>query len=213
MLEGLEPAWLAFLQIALGLVFCFVGHSAARVVLAVWGALVGFIAGMLAYFALLSWPQAAFLAQVPWWAVAIGTAVLVAWLSFAFYTVAVLVSMGAAGWALGQFAAGLVSPPPWIAFSLSLLLAAGLVMVGWTLNLPKALLVLLTAAVGAGATISGIQLLLNQRVNWFDQLAWKTDLLTQSVWTGAYLALAIAGMVVQFRQKSEDTLREAYKRA
>lgn len=213
MLEGLEPVWLAFLQIALGLVFCFVGHSAARVLLAVWGALVGFVAGTLAYFALLAQPQAGFLAQVPWWAAAIAVALLVAWLSFAFYFVGVLVSMGAAGWALGQSVAGLADLTPWITFSLSLLLAAGLVIVGWTLNLPRALLVLLTAAVGAGATINGIQLLLNQRIDWFDQLAWKSDLFTQAIWTGAYLALLVAGMIVQFRQGSEDTLREAYKRA
>lgn len=213
MLEGLEPVWLAFLQIALGLVFCFIGHSAARVLLAVWGAVVGFVAGTLAYFALLAQPQAGFLAQVPWWAAALAVALLVAWLSFAFYFVGVLVSMGAAGWALGQFVADLLDLTPWITFSLSLILAAGLVIVGWTLNLPRALLVLLTAAVGAGATINGIQLLLNQRINWFDQLAWQSDLLTQSIWTGAYLALFVAGMVVQFRQGSEDTLREAYKRA
>lgn len=212
MLQGLDPVWAGVAEIGLGLVFCLVGYTAARVVLALWGALVGFLAGTLLYVALLGWEQASVLLMVPWWAFAIGLGLLIAWLSFAFYTIGVLVSMGAVGWGLGQFVSSTMHLPGWISFAMGLVVAAGLVMVGWTINLPKAMLVVLTALVGAGAIIDGVQAMLGQRLDWFDQLGWKTDLVTNVAWTGGFLVLAVTGMYLQFRANSEDTLRDAYKR-
>ncbi len=212
MLQGLDPILGGLTQVGLGLVFCFVGHSAARVVLALWGALVGFVGGTLLYVALLRWEQAAVLAMVPWWAFAVALGLLAAWLSFAFYAMGVLVSMGAIGWGMGVFVSTNLNMPEWIALAMGLVVAAGLVMVGWTLSLPKAMLVVMTALVGAGAIINGVQVLIGQPLDLLDQAGWRADLLPHAAWTAAFAALAVAGMVLQFRQDSEDNLRDAYKR-
>ena len=212
MFEGLAPVWLGVAEVGLGLIFCFIGYTAARAVLALWGALVGLVAGGALYVILVNWLHEPFVTWVPWWAVSIACALLLAWLSFAFYAFGVLVSMGAIGWGLGQFASTTMHLPGWISFGMGLVAAAGLVMVGWTLNLPNLLLVVVTALVGAGAIVDGLQAVGGHRLDWFDQVGWRTDLVTNTAWTVAFVVLAGAGMVLQFRQNSEDTLREAYKR-
>lgn len=215
MVQALDQVWVGVAEIGLGLVFCFIGHSAARVVLAVWGALVGFIAGTLLYYLLI--PQikdrAPALLMVPWWVYSIGMALLVAWLAFAFYTIGVLISMGAVGWGLGQVLSTTLNMPGWLSFAMGLVVAAGLVMVGWTLNLPRVLLIVLTAVVGAGGVLDGVQVLIGKRLDWFSPIGWKTDLPTHAAWSVAFAVLAGTGMFFQFRQQSEDTLRDAYKRA
>lgn len=198
-------------EIGLGLVFCFLGHSAARVVLGVWGAVVGFIAGSVVYLLLVDWLGGGIITAIPIQVFAVVLALVLAWLSFAFYTIGVLLSMGSVGWGVGVVLSEVLQLPGWLAFALALLTAAGLVMVGWTLNLPKLLLVVLSALVGAGAVVDGIQLLVGGRLAWLDDAAWRMDFGTHLAWSGAFIALAIAGIAVQLRQPSEDTLREAYK--
>lgn len=198
-------------EIGLGLVFCFLGNPAARIVLGLWGAVVGFLSGSVLYLAVFQWIGGGPLAAVPIWVFAVGLALLLAWLSFAFYAVAVLLSMGAVGWGLGHLLASALHFPGWLTFAVALILAAGLVVAGWMLNLPKLLLIVLTALVGAGAIVDGIQLLIAQRVAWLDDAGWRLDTGTHLAWAGAFVALAIAGMLVQFRQSSDANLREAYK--
>jgi hypothetical protein len=210
---AMDPVWVGVAEIVLGLVFCFVGYTAARVVLALWGALVGFFGGTVVHLALLQWLKGSFLEAVPWWVFAVVMALLMAWLAFAFYTIGVLVSMAAVGWGLGQLLLTTLHLPGWIPFAMGLVVAAGLVMVGWTLNLPKLLLIVLTAVVGAGSILDGVQLVLGQRLDWFDQESWRGDFVSHAAWTVAYVILAAAGIIVQFRQRSEDNLRDAYKRA
>lgn len=202
--------WVGAIEIGLGLVFCFVGQSAARVVLALWGAVIGYFAGSLLYVAVYQWLGGGWIAAVPDWVFSIGTALLLAWLAFAFYAIGVLLAMGALGWVFGQALAQGMHLPAWLAFALSLLLAAGLVMAGWTMNLPRLLLILVTAVVGAGGIIDGVQLIMGNRQPWTDDAYWRLQTNTAAIWAGAYVALVLAGMFVQSRQKAEGTLREAY---
>lgn len=211
MLMGLDQVWVGVAEIVLGLIFCFIGYSAARVVLALWGALVGFAAGTLVQVMVVDRMPGSFLASIPWWVYALVLALLMAWLAFAFYAVGVLISMGALGWGLGQLMSNTFHLPSWVSFSMGLVVAAGLVMVGWTLNLPKVLLVVTTALAGAGAILDGIQVVLGHRLDWFDQAGWRTDTATHAAWTAAFVVLVGAGIMVQFRQHSEGTLREAYQ--
>ncbi|MCB0910844.1 MAG: DUF4203 domain-containing protein [Propionibacteriaceae bacterium] len=213
MVLALDQVWVGLAEIGLGLIFCFIGYSAARVVLALWGALVGFLGGILLHALLIQWVPGGMFNIVPWWATAIVAALLTAWLSFAFYTIGVLLSMGAVGWGLGQVVSSALHLPGWIAFATGLVVAAGLVMVGWTLNLPRVLLIVLTALVGAGGVIDGVQLLLGARLEWLSQAAWQFDLTRHALWGVGYLVVAGLGMYVQFRQSSDDTLRDAYLRA
>lgn len=213
MVMALDQVWVALAEIGLGLIFCFIGYSAARVVLALWGALVGFAGGILLHALLLHWIPGGLYNIVPWWATAIVVALLAAWLSFAFYAVGVLVSMGAVGWGLGQIVSSALHLPGWIAFSTGLVVAAGLVMVGWTLNLPRLLLIVLTALVGAGAVIDGVQSLMGARLDWLSQAGWQFDLTTHAIWSAGFLLLAALGMYLQLRQNSDVNLRDAYRRS
>ena len=213
MVPALDQVWMALAQIGLGLIFCFIGYSAARVVLALWGALVGFVGGIMLHSLLLGWIPGGLMNVVPWWATAIVVALLGAWLSFAFYTVGVLISMGAVGWGLGQIVSSAAHMPGWIAFATGLVVAAGLVMVGWTLNLPRLLLIVMTSVLGAGAVIDGLQQLLGGRLDWISQAAWQFDLIRHAAWSAAFVVVAGLGVFVQLRQRSDDNLRDAYKRS
>ena len=201
--------WVGVIEIGLGLVFCFLGQSAARVVLGLWGAVFGYLAGAVLYVALYNWLGAC-VAVVPDWVFAVALALLLAWLAFAFYAIGVLLSMGAVGWGLGQALSQSMHLPAWLTLSLSLLLAAGLVMAGWTMNLPRLLLIVITAAVGAGAIIDGIQVLIGGRLPWTEVSFWRLDTNTAALWAGGFLVLVFAGIFVQSRQVSDGTLRDAY---
>jgi hypothetical protein len=202
--------WAGVIEIGLGLVFCFLGHSAARVVLGFWGAIVGYFAGEVLYLALNQWLGGGWIALIPDWVFAVLMALLLAWLSFAFYAMGVLISMGALGWVLGQGISQAMHLPPWLTFSLSLVIAAGLVMAGWTMNLPRLLLILLTAVVGAGAIIDGVQVLMGGRQPWTDDAYWRLQANSAFLWTGAFLVVLVAGIIVQSRQQAEGNLRSAY---
>lgn len=205
--------WVGAIEIGFGLVFVFLGHSAARVVLALWGAVVGYFAGALLYVALYQWLGGGWIAAVPDWVFSVATALVLAWLSFAFYAVGVLLSLGAAGYALGQAIAQSMHLPAWLTLALSLIVAAGLVVAGWTLNLPRMLLIILTAVVGAGAIIDGIQVIIGTRLAWTQESLWRFDTNTAIAWSVGYLLLLFAGIIVQSRQTAEGSLRDAYSKA
>ena len=207
------PVWIGAIEIGFGLLLCFLGHMAARVMLGLWGAVIGYFAGGLLYVAVYGWLGGGWIATVPDWVFSVVTALVFAWLSFAFYAVGVLLSLGAAGWALGQGLAQGMHLPAWMTVALGLLIAAGLVVAGWTLNLPRLLLILVTAVVGAGGIIDGIQLIIGSRLPWTQESLWRSDTNTAMVWTGGFLALVLAGIIVQSRQQSEGTLRDAYGKA
>jgi hypothetical protein len=198
------------IEIGLGLVFCFLGYSAARVVLGLWGAVVGYFAGTLLYMALSQWLGGGWITAVPEWVFSVVLALVLAWFSFAFYAIGVLLSMAAVGWALGQATAQGLHLPAWLTLALSLVLAAGLVMVGWTMNLPRFLLILITAVSGAAGVIDGIQVILGTRMPWADEGFWRLQTNTAVLWGAGYLALMLAGLFFQTRQASGGTLRDAY---
>jgi Domain of unknown function (DUF4203) len=205
--------WTGVIEIGFGLVLCFLGHSAARVVLGLWGAVIGYFGGSLLYIALYQWLGGGWIAAVPEWVFSVALALVLAWLAFAFYAVGVLMSLGAAGWALGQALAQSMHLPAWLTVVLSLLIAAGLVVAGWTLNLPRLLLILVTAVVGAGGIIDGVQVLMGSRLAWTQDSLWRSDTNTALVWSGGFLFLVVAGIVVQSRQHGEGSLRDSYGRA
>lgn len=209
---GIDPLWFGLAEIGLGLIFCFIGQTAARMVIGVWGALIGFVVGNELYFGYFHRFEGA-LSWVPWWALALALALLFAWLSFSFYIGGVLVSMGATGWGLGSTVAGLLGFSDQTSFLIGLVSAAGLVMVGLMMNLPRMLLLVLTATIGAGVMIDGIQRILGGRLSWTDQLAWQANLPSYISWSLAFLVTAGAGIFVQLRQKSDDNLRDSYARS
>mgnify|MGYP006199470863 CR=1 FL=1 len=89
---------LGILAVLIGLLFCFRGYLAMRLVIPVWGAFAGFMlgAGLVASFA-----DEGFLASALGWLVGAGVAVLFALLAYLYYEVSVLLAMAAIGFAIG----------------------------------------------------------------------------------------------------------------
>ena len=98
------------------------------------------------------------------------------------------------------------------------LVAAGIgavLLVGLALasNLPFALLVLLSATGGAGAITAGLQVLLGVVTPGADAEAIQDALAGQWWWTLVYLALAVAGVVVQLRGAGRADARSQWRQA
>ncbi|HQZ00132.1 MAG TPA: DUF4203 domain-containing protein [Propionicimonas sp.] len=206
----METLWPAIAEIAIGLAFCFFGYPAARFVLALWGAVLGFILGVAGYAIVVGWLGSNLGTVAPWIAGAVG-AVVVAGLSFAFYWVSVLVAMGSLGWGLGQVLASSLHVAPWLAVTIAVVVAVGLVIVGWTLDLPRLLLIIATAFIGAGVIVDGIQLLLGHSTRWYENIGPNFNVGTDLVWPISFAALGIIGALVQSRQHGKKTLRAAYQ--
>jgi hypothetical protein len=85
-----------------------------------------------------------------------------------------------------------------------------LVVVGWTMNLPRFLLILITAISGAAGVIDGIQVIMGNRLPWTEEAFWRVQTNTALIWGAGFLALMLAGIIFQSRQASGGTLREAY---
>jgi hypothetical protein len=208
----MAPVAQAWLEIGLGLIFCYVGYTAARVVIGLWGAAIGLLLGGL----IDAWLSARipYLSTQPWihYVIVIAIAIAVAWLAFAFYWAGVLAALGSLGWALGTLLSGSLHLTAPTAFGVSLLVAGLVVVAGWVLELPRLLLILTTALLGASAVLSGASELLGSRARWFDPGAWAEEPWTQIAWLGGFLALVISGALVQRQGRSERTLRAAYRR-
>ena len=204
----MSATWVGIIAIVAGAVFCFRGYLALRSVIAIWGGFVGFLLG--------SWIAAAvtstaILAGPVGWIAAIVGALLLGWLAYAFYAGGVIIGMGSVGFGLGTALAGLLSLPTWAVAVAGAAGAVALVAVALATNLPRLLLVLVSAAGGASAIVGGVGLLVGQL---------RLDLTLEALggiavrqwWLGlATLALFAAGVAAQLRGKSAATLRGAYK--
>lgn len=206
------PVAQAWVEIGLGLIFCYVGYTAARVVIGLWGAAIGLLLG--------GFVQSWLAARIPYvstqqWlqvTIVVVVALLAAWLAFAFYWAGVLAALGSLGWALGTVLSTSLHLDNATGFGVTALVAGLVVVAGWVLELPRLLLILTTALLGAGGVVGGVAELLGSRISWFDPRAWGLEPWLQLAWLGGYLALAITGILAQRQGKSEQTLRAAYRR-
>jgi hypothetical protein len=207
----MAPVVQAWVGIGLGLVFCYVGYTAARVVIGLWGAVVGLLLGS----AIDTWltQRIAYLGTQPWthYVIVIAVAVGAAWLAYAFYWAGVLAALGSLGWALGTAVSASLHLADATAFGVTALVAGLIVVAGWVLELPRLLLILVTSLLGAAAVVSNVAGLVGSPINWFDPRAWALEPWLQAVWLGGFLFLAVTGAVAQQRGKSERTLRASYR--
>lgn len=207
----MDPVAQAWLEIIVGVVFCYVGYSAARVLIGLWGTAVGGLLGWM----LLDWFtwRAPSLGALDWlpYVVVVGLALAGAWLAFAFYSVGVLVALGSLGWVLGGALSTSLHLVATAAVGAGVLVAGIVVIAGWVLELPRVLLILATALLGAATVTGAVARLLAAELAWFDQRSWTAQPWLHVAWLAGFLAIAVSGMLVQRRAKSEPTLREAYR--
>lgn len=199
------------LTLIAGLLLCFGGYLAMRLLLALWGGYVGFVAGAVGFSMVSGEP----LLAGSWsWLVAIAVAVTFALLSYAFYAAAVIIAVGGVGYALGAGVASAAGLGSGAAIFLGLAAAALLVWLSLAARLPHLILAVVSALAGAGIALDGLMLLVGVLDPWRTGTAsLQTLLVDQWWWTAGYLVLAIAGIVVQLRSTSRRDLRSQYPAA
>ena len=189
---------IAILALLVGAAFCFGGFRFFLILLPIWAFLVGFNVGTDAISAIFG--DGSF-ATVTSWVVGFVVALVFAVLSYLFYWVAVVLLGAAVGYAIGASAWGLIgNEHGLVAFVIGIICAFALGAVTLFLNVPKYLVVLLSAIGGAATILAGWFLLIGKISS--DQIYWTTvGALIKDSWFYliVFAALAVAGLVVQMR--------------
>lgn len=197
------------LALVTGVVFCFRGYLAMRIVIPIWGAFAGFMLG-----AGLVSGDSGFLGTAWGWAVGIALAVVFGLIAYLYYQVAVLIGMMSIGFALGtSIMVALGVTWNWVVILSGLILAVVLSLIAILGDLPMVLLTVLTALAGASAIVTGLMLLFGVVSTADFDVAVTTKAVADDWWWYAiYLVLAIAGIVAQFADvnRRRDSLRQAW---
>jgi hypothetical protein len=203
-----EATAVGIIAILIGLIVCLRGYVALRVIIALLGAWVGFFlgAGLVAGFT-----DGGFLGATLAWVAAIAGAILLAWLAYAFYQVAVLLGMGALGFAVATgVLAALGVDSPLLLWLIGAAAAVLLVVLALVTDLPAGILIVLTALAGANIAVTGVLLLIGDVTLLQLELGRAPDDI--AAWWGIVaIALAVVGIVVQYRGVNRNrTMRAAW---
>lgn len=204
----MSDIWVGLLAVAVGLLFCFRGYAMLRVVLAIAGGLIGWQVGGVVGAIMAGNPELTTTARV---IPAVVTALLFAWLAYAFYSAGVTLFMGSIGYGLGTAAGVALGFTQWQLVLIGVSAAVVAVFLSLATNLPRLLLIVLTALVGAAAILGGALSLVGAAdvAQW--TLARLPALLAEGWWLNLlYLGLALAGIVVQSRQGATGNARTSY---
>ena len=204
--------WLAgLLAIGIGAIFCFRGYIALRIVIAAWGALVGFALG-----ASIGGDDSGILANAFSWILAIVLAVLFALVAYLYYAVSIALAMGSIGFMLGtSLIVALGITWSWLIVLSGLALGVALAIIAIVGDLPTILLVVLSAAAGASAITGGIMLLAGTLGT--DDIT-RSAIITEELnddwyWYVIWLAAAVGGIIAQVRygDRMDAQMREAWQ--
>ena len=206
----MQQVWVGAALLAVGLLFCFFGHRVARILLALGGAALGYVCGLVIHVGLSGLLPPATMSAVPPWVVGVVVAAVFAWAAYVFYVAGVLVLLGSIGWGIGQLVVGWVPSLAGWQLGVSLIIALVLAGIGIAADIPRRLLIVVTAAAGAVLAVGAVQQLTGQRISWLSSLTWGTDLQPHLVWLGIFAVLFVAGLIVQWRQHGAASLRAAY---
>ena len=207
----MEDVIFALLVILAGALFCFFGYLAFRIIIPIWGAVVGFSlgAGLIA-----AATDEGFLRTGLAWIVALGLALLFALLAYLFYWVAVVIAMGSIGFTLGAAAMGALGVTwSWLVVLVGIVVGVLLAVVAIVSDLPMILLVVLSALAGASAVTAGIMVLTG---------AIGTEEFTDSAvtaradddwwWYVVYIGVALVGVLYQARsmERMRGSMRDTW---
>lgn len=200
--------WIGLIAVLAGLLFCFRGFLALRTLIAIWGAFVGFAVGAALTATLAS--EGVLVSGLSW-VISIVSALVFAWLAYAFYAVGVILTAGSTGYMLGLGFAAAVGAGGWLPTVFGLVGAAVLALLALVTNLPKVLLALVSASAGAAAIIIGAMILAGLvDVNQMTAESWTGVITDHWGWNLAYLVLFVAGLVSQLRFGRRHDVRAAY---
>jgi hypothetical protein len=194
------------LVLLVGAAFCFVGYRFFRILIAIWGFFAGLNLGAAAMTALFGQN---FLGTTTGWILGLVVGLLLAVLAYFFYYVAVVLLGTSVGYSLGSglMAAFGLNNPGFLSVTVGIVFAVVLALLILLLNLPKLLIMALTALGGAVAMLAGILIMLGQVhvVGLQDGVAVA---LVKASWFWGIVAivLAIGGFLAQWRTMQEYTL-------
>ena len=184
------------LSVAIGLLFCFQGFIAARLLMTVWGFFVGLLFGA-GLVSLLG--DSGLLVDIAGWLAGIAMGLLFGWLAYAYWAVAVIFTIGSFGFTLtAAFLTRLGIEWNWVIVVVGVVVAFLLAYWSATASVPASILMIITSLSGASAVVWGLFLIFD-RVD-LDTLSATTtaDAADGQFWWGLiYLGVAIFGMVYQ----------------
>lgn len=204
----MSGTWVGVFAAVVGLLFAFFGSAMMRALIAVWGTFFGFSLGAALAASLFRGP---ILAGVLDWVIAIVVALVVGSLAYSFYAAAVVITMGSIGFGLATgLATALGIGNDVVRIVVGVLGAAVLIALGLLTNMPNLLLIVLTAASGAGLAVTGLMLLTGALQ--LDSAAGDAvagTVATQWWWSVGYVVLGVAGAIVQHRRYRTRRLTDA----
>lgn len=201
-----ETLFAGLIGIGIGLVVALAGYGVFRVLLVLSGVLGGFSLG---WALALTWQAAPLVGFL----LGVAGAVLLGWLAFTFYQIAVYVGLGFLGFAVGAGAMGMFGvTQAWIVLTVGLLVAVVLVVVGIAADLVTVLIVVSTAISGSQLTIGGALVLTGDRAAQDLTVNGLTEPIPAWGWV-AMIALAVVGIVVQWRAVGASRVAQARSRA
>ena len=192
---------LGLLGIIAGGAMLVAGQFVLRLVIPIWGFFAGFAfgAGLVAGFA-----DEQFLGSVLGWVLGLVFALVFAVLAYLYYYVAIVIAMGAFGFAIGS---GLVVAVGiswnWLAVLVGLVVGLVIGLVSIFANVPMIVLVLVGSFAGAVGVVGGLMLMVGSLNSADFTRGDFTDTVANSwAWSLLLLALAVGGVLIQARQRA-----------
>jgi hypothetical protein len=202
---------LGVLAIVAGGAMLVAGQLVLRLVIPVWGFFAGFAfgAGLVSAFA-----DERFLGTLLGWVLGLLFALVFAVLAYLYYYVAVVLAMGAAGFAIGSgLVVALGISWNWLAVLLGLAVGIVLGLVAVFTNVPMMLLVVVGSIAGAVGVTGGLMLLVGALDSADFSRGDFTDTVSDSFgWYLLLLVLALGGIVIQAMQRAlaRQTISEVW---
>ena len=202
---------LGVLAIVAGGVMLVAGQFVLRFVIPIWGFFAGFAfgAGLVAGIS-----DVRFLSTALGWVLGLVFAVVFAVLAYLYYYVAIVLAMGAAGFAIGSgLIVALGITWNWLAVLVGLAVGLVLGLVSVFTNVPMMLLVVVGSIAGAVGVTGGLMLIVGSLNSSDFSRGDFTDRVSGSFgWTLLFLVLALAGIVIQGMQRAlrSQTIHEAW---
>lgn len=201
------------LALGAGLMLCLSGYWTLRLLLSIWGGVVGFGLGS----GLATWiNDDSYLATALGWIVGFALALIFAALAYLYYVVAVVLSFASIGFALGATVMAAIGVSwDWVLITVGVVCGLVLALLALAADLPLVLLVVLSSLAGAGIVVTGLMLLTNViDTADFDEAALTDQIDGRWWWSIVFVVVAVFGIVTQLRRAREFAgIRQAWIQA
>jgi len=199
------------ISLVVGVMFCFWGYLAMRIIIPIWGGFAGFFFGASLVAGV---TQQDFLSSLAGWLVGLAIAVVFFLIAYLYYEVSVILVMTSIGFTLGTtLMVALGVSWSWLVVLVGVVMALALALVAILADLPTGILVVLTSLAGASAIILGIMLIVGRsQTSGFSTRRFNDAIGAQWWWWLIYGGLALAGLISQVRVvgRLQDSMRTTW---